>query len=212
MNFDNVEAGLAHEWVEKELAKRVCEIPFGSNRGPRVEFYQRHDFLLNPDTGYAWCVDLWLTAWEEGAGRKLPYLSPGAYDLMRWAVKHDWDTNRPTRGAGVCFNIGSGHWGTFDSFDGEFVVTIDGNSGPHCVVRKRRHKSLVRGYMLPPSVLRPLPPKATKKPLFVVATSENGNRDVIYVGGATAVGNKIAQILKNHNHVTITKRKKKVKT
>lgn len=47
-------AMMAYEWTENELAKGIKEIPFGSNRGPRVEFYQHHDFLKNPDTGYAW--------------------------------------------------------------------------------------------------------------------------------------------------------------
>src|SRR5215204_6481379 len=89
----------------------VHEDPMGSNRGTRVEFYQRHDFLAGG--GYPWCASFTLTCWEEGAGHPLPYKSAGAYDLYNWAKREGW--SRPSKecipGDLIVFNIGSGHIG-----------------------------------------------------------------------------------------------------
>jgi len=159
-------------FVKGELAKGVHEVPMGSNRGPRVEWYQSHDFLAGG--GYPWCVTVWLSACAE-AGAPFPYKSPGAYNLYDWCKKHGYVTSSPNVGDGVCFNLGAGHWATFLRFEGNYVVTIDGNVGDR-VQECKRPRSVVRGYVNP---AKGTPPAKVKVPLWVVTTSVNGHRQVV---------------------------------
>ena len=136
----------ALNWAKHELTMGISEHPLGSNHGAAVDHYQSFDFL--PGSGYPWCVCFFLAAWAEGAGRPLPYKSPGAFDLYRWGVRNDW-TGKPRAGDGVCFDVGSGHWGMFERFDGDLIVTIDGNTGNQ-VMRRRRPRKQVKGYFCVP--------------------------------------------------------------
>src|SRR3990167_4371889 len=126
----------AAQIAEGEARKKVREQ--GSNRGPRVEVYQRADGLkLDPDTGYAWCASFAVWAYET-AGRPLVELHESASVgyLLSYAGKHGWRIAKPSRGDLVCFYWDAGDWPdhvgivTKVRADGS-LETVEGNtSGP----------------------------------------------------------------------------------
>lgn len=174
----------------KPLVEVVHEMPVHSNRGPiqhtnptgGVDFFQEHDFLNG--VGYPWCVDTWLTAWAVGAGRTLPYLSAGAYDMLRWAKDHGWYKQSADciPGDGLVFKVGAGHLATLEKQLGDSVQTIDGNHGDK-VARAIRPRSLCLGGIHVPEDGKPDPP--APKPYFVIATSMNGHRKLVFSKFAT---------------------------
>lgn len=168
----------------------VHEIPSGSNRGPiqvvspsgGVDFFCQHDFVNG--VGYPWCAAFWLTCWEI-AGKPFPYKSPGAYALGDYARKQGWAKTilYLIPGDGCVWNEGAGHISMFESYDRRtgLVHTIDGNWNDR-VSRTTHHVSRLRvGIHIPEiSVIPPPPP-----PYFVVATSVNGHRKVLFSQYAT---------------------------
>lgn len=64
----------------------VRESPAGSNRGPRVDEYQRADWLKGE--GYAWCAAFVCWCVARAAGEKPSFTLPltaGAWDFEQWA-------------------------------------------------------------------------------------------------------------------------------
>jgi hypothetical protein len=161
-------------WALHEARNGVHEIPAHSNRGPRVEFYQQHDFLAGG--GYAWCVDFFLSSWAE-VGRPLPYKTAGAYDMAKWAKRNNWDRTLDNckPGDGVCFNIGTGHYAMILDWTAHSIKTVDGNVGDRVGIHTRP-RSLIYSCMHVREV-RSVP--VQKPPLFVVTTSVNGHSQVI---------------------------------
>lgn len=165
----------------------------GSNRGPQqkwnppggVDFFQDFDFLAG--RGYPWCISFCLAGWSEGGKRPLPYKSAGAYDIFSWAKRNGWA--RPSRdcipGDLIIFNIGAGHGAILEKPIGAdgLVHTVDGNVSNR-VMRKTRHVSQVRGGIhipeTPVAPIKPLP-----RPYWVVTTSVNGKRVVVFSKFAT---------------------------
>lgn len=175
----------------RQMVNVVREYPDGSNRGPLqhthptggVDFFQAHDFL--PGVGYPWCVDAWLTAYEVGAGRKLPYLSPGAYDILNWAKRVGW--YRPSLdcvpGDALVFQIGAGHLATLEEQDGpDYVRTIDGNISNRVARARRSRASCLGGIHVPEG--NPPDPRAPE-PYWVIATSADGHRMLLFSKFAT---------------------------
>lgn len=195
----------------------VHEVPDGSNRGPvqihrpdgGVDVFQAHDFVAG--VGYAWCVCTWLAGLDY-AGLKWPYRSPGAYAQGNYARKHG--LARPVTelipGDGCVWQIGAGHLSTFLSYDPrrEMVKTIDGNVSNRMGLRER-HVSLLHTGIHVPEDPKLLPPKEPK-PFWVIATSENGHRQLLFTKFATEkmILNKILPpLVKRYGKagVTITK-------
>lgn len=170
----------------------VHETPDGSNRGPiqvtgphraGVDFFQEHDFL--PGYAYPWCVDTWLSAWAVGAGRTLPYLSAGAYDILNWAKRAGWYRASAdcVPGDALVFQVGAGHLATLEAQDGpDWVKTIDGNHGNR-VARARRPRSSCLGGIHVPEDKAPDPPAPER--FYVIATSESGHKVLVFTKFAT---------------------------
>lgn len=159
----------------------VHEAPMGSNRGPIVDFYEDHDFL--PGHGYPWCVSFVLTCWQEGAGRPLPYKTASAYALLNWARGAGW-VRRSTDlipGDIVVFNVGSGHVGIFERWEGPFIQTIDGNHNNAVGRAVRSHDVVAGGIHVPEKAVLPPAPE----PYWVIATSESGHRKLLFSKFAT---------------------------
>lgn len=198
----------------------VHESPDGSNRGPiqvsnpsgGVDFFEQHDFVNG--VGYPWCAAFWLTCWAE-AGHVFPYKSPSAHAIGDWAKKHGWA--RPISGLvpgdGCDWNEGSGHLSMFESFDPHtgLVHTIDGNWGDRVVRATHRVGSLRVGIHVPETGTIPPAPK----PYFVIATSVNGHRKVLFSQYATEkkVRGMLPRLLKRWgvDGLTIKRSKKKPK-
>jgi hypothetical protein len=186
----------------------------GSNRGQRVEFYQRFDWINGG--GYAWCVCFFQAAWAVGGKYKLPYATAGAWDFERWArnagpqwhaTQAQWRQVKP--GDGVVFNVGSGHFAMVEYFEevGSKVLvhSVDGNSSDQ-VKRSTRELSLVRGFVTPPE--KEVMPPPVKQPMWTVVTSESGSKKVLYSGKKMPSNKTLAKWVREHNGLTIRRGKK----
>lgn len=121
-------ADRAVKWAMDEVGEH--EEPWGSNRGPRVHFYQSSTGAYNT----FWCASFFWKAWQ-GAGYT------GAVSAGAW-YSTDHIGTRKTRasakpGCGVSFNIGDGHIGMLLAFIGDQVKTVDGNTSDEVAVRLR---------------------------------------------------------------------------
>jgi len=133
----------------------------GNNRGPRVSWYQKFDtYRPSPDTGYPWCA-AFVNAMFAKAGRPLRELgrSAGVEYIFGRARALGWVVRKPKRGDLVIFTFS--HIGHVVRERGDYIVTVEGNTGPvgavsdsrnggDGVYKKRRHKSLVRAYVRVP--------------------------------------------------------------
>lgn len=200
-----VKHAAAVKWLNAHVGEH--EEPLGSNTGRFVRECQAASWLKG--TGWAWCVATWLRAWEV-AGYQLPYKGAGAYATLDWYRKNvpSWvvppSLARP--GSAVIFNIGSGHLATLVKpvKMGDTTVTTIGGNESDMVKETTRPLSLVRGFVDPAEAN---PPAPARKPVFVVATSESGHRQIVYVSGASAISRKLGRILNRHGGITITRRK-----
>ena len=193
-------------WLREHVGQH--EVPMGSNTGAFVRSCQAATWL--PGSRWPWCVATWVKAWTV-AGYKLPYKGAGAYAMLAWYKAHapNWVVPlalaRP--GSAVILNIGAGHLATLvKPYDGHGVVyTIDGNWG-NKVTPVTHPASLVRGCVDPPETHAIAP---AKPPVFDVVRSASGHSKVVFTGGQTAVGQKVAKLLNTWGGVTIRRRKKK---
>jgi uncharacterized protein (TIGR02594 family) len=176
----------------------VGEQPPGSNRGPKVQEYQRATWL--PGTGWPWCAAF--TCWcYRQAGHPLPEPSAGAFDLVDRAVSHGWGKEVPVSQAKpgdlVAFRIGSGHVGLFESRSARegTVNTIDGNTSDKVARRTRPAGLIYRVVRVAESAGSEQ--RIPKPPFSVVVTSESGTRQVVYRGRLPQALNQAARKLRN---------------
>lgn len=196
----------------------VHESPNGSNRGPiqvtnpsgGVDFFEEHDFVAGQ--GYPWCAAFWLTCWAE-VGHPFLYLSPGAHALGDYAKQHGMakSVHELIPGDGCDWNEGSGHLSMFESYDPAtgLVHTIDGNWDNQVMRAIHLVSSLRVGIHVPEEAIIVKP----KKPYFVIATSVNGHRKILFSQYATqkTVMGILPRLLSKWgvNGVTIKRSKKK---
>lgn len=208
----------AHKYAEHCIG--VHESPNGSNRGPvqvsnpsgGVDFFESHDFVAG--VGYPWCAAFWLTCWAE-AGHPFPYRSPSAHSLGDYARKHGMakSIHELVPGDGCDWNEGSGHISMFERFDPAtgLVHTIDGNWGDRVERATHRVANLRVGIHVPETSVSPTP----KTPYFVIATSVNGHKKILFSKYATQ--KKVLGILPRlitrwgKNGITVKRSKKKPK-
>lgn len=135
----------------------TVEQPAGSNRVKyNTWFYGR----AVSGSAYPWCMAFvqWVYAL---AGAKLPYRTASCGGLLNWyrTYQKDCVVTEPRPGDIVIFDFPGGattdHTGIFERMDGEFVCTVDGNTGDSseanggAVLRRRRHRRYVRAYIRP---------------------------------------------------------------
>jgi hypothetical protein len=193
-------------WLRDHVGE--TEHPDGSNRGRFVQSCQAATWLRG--SGWPWCVATWVKAWTV-AGRKLPYLGAGAYQMLDWYERNipAWvvPLARARPGAAVILNIGAGHLATLEHpYDGHGLVhTIDGNWG-NAVTRVSHPVSQVRGVVDPPEKVTSPIKIAQKPPVYEVVTSASGHK-VVYVSGVKAISNKLPQLLKRYGKGIIIRRR-----
>ncbi len=189
----------------------VHEQPNGTNRGPiqvrkpdgGVDLFQTHDFVNGG--GYAWCVCTWLAAADE-AGLRWAYKSPGAYAQAAYASAHGYaqPLGALIPGDPIVWRVGAGHLSTFLSYDKRtgMVQTIDGNVSNR-VAYRHRPASLIHTAIHVPEQHAPPP---APEPFWVIATSENGHRQLLYTKFATekTVLGVIPRLLAQHGRAGIT--------
>lgn len=144
----------------------IKESPAGSNRGARVEEYQKADSL--PGVGYSWCASFvnWCYA---AVGRPLNELNRSASvgELLGLARRKGWVRSTPRVGDLVCYDWDSldgpnhGDWpdhigivkevhsdGSFIAVEGNTAVGNDSNGGE--VMLRSRSRSMVEGFVRVP--------------------------------------------------------------
>lgn len=161
----------------------VTEHPMGSNSGPRVREYQAATFLGGTD--WPWCAAFCCWVWQR-AGHKLPYRTASAYGLLSWARGAGWarPSTSLTPGDLVVFNVGAGHVGIFERWEGSTIHTVDGNHN-NMVARAARPHSVVAGGIHIPEAAKPKPTAPAPKPYWVIASSESGHRVLVFSKFAT---------------------------
>lgn len=120
---------LAVKFALKEQG--VTEVPFGSNNGPRVRYYQSSTGAY----GEAWCASFFWKMWQE-AGYK-GFTSAGAWNTTDSFGTRVLGVEHAKPGDGVSFNEGDGHIGMFLALVGDQVKTIDGNTDNEVAIRLR---------------------------------------------------------------------------
>lgn len=206
----------AHSYAQHCVG--VHESPNGSNRGPiqvsnpngGVDFFEEHDFVAG--VGYPWCAAFWLTCWAM-AGHAFPYRSPSAFALGDYAKKHGMavSVNHLVPGDGCVWNEGSGHISMFEKFDPNtgLVHTLDGNWNNQVMRATHKVGNLRVGIHVPEKAVLPTPPD----PFFVIATSVNGQKKILFSHRATQ--KKVLGLLPRLIHkygasgITIKRSKKK---
>ena len=135
------------------------ESPAGSNN---VTY--NHSYYGRPVSGsnYPWCaVFLWWLFQQAGApelyydGGKTAYVPT----LIGWANGKGLLVDKPQPGDLICFDFNANqkadHIGICEDWDGQYVTTIDGNTGTTneanggCVMRRRRHKTYILAVIRP---------------------------------------------------------------
>lgn len=135
-----------------------------SNRGPRVDVYQRATWLSPKDWGawcaafVCWCVmeGMKLAGTKETKGFQRP-VTAGAWDMERWSLAQDnsTQTRKPPgddiqSGDMVVFKFSHVGWATSEPDKEGFFTTIEGNSNSKgsrtggMVCEGRRNVSQVR--------------------------------------------------------------------
>lgn len=145
-----------------ELARRELdtkEYPPNSNNVKYNTAYYGRDVSGH---NFAWCaVFIWWLFQESGisnlyyGGKKTAYVPA----LLTWARQEGLTVKEPQPGDLVCFQFdsdaGADHVGLCESWDGEYVTTIDGNTGVGneanggAVMRRRRHKKYILAVIRP---------------------------------------------------------------
>ena len=185
------------KWAISQIG--VYESPAHSNRGPiqhafpkgGVDYFEDSDFLAGH--GYPWCASFCLSAWEHGGGKPLPYKTASAYGMLNWARGAGWarSSTQLTPGDLVVFNVGSGHIAIFERWEGSYIHTVDGNHGDRVARAARPHSQVAGGIHVPELLHKPVPPPP--EPFWVIATSENGHKKLVFTKFATQ--KKVASLL-----------------
>ncbi len=182
----------------------VTEHPMGSNSGVRVREYQAATFLGG--TGWPWCSAFCCWTWQH-AGRPLPYRTASAYGMLNWARGAGWavPSTKLVPGDLVVFNIGAGHIAIFEKWDGAMIHTIDGNHNNMVARAVRPHTQVAGGIHIPEAEAKKPPPPAPE-PYWVIASSENGHRVLVFSKFATekTVAGLLPRLLAKYGKAGIT--------
>jgi hypothetical protein len=182
--------------AKKELG--VHEVPAGSNRGPRVEFFQSLDWLAGG--GYAWCVCFaWdYCVWHEALKLKNPYPTAAVFQLEAWARKNGWSVTGPPRiGDLMCF--GGRHVTIFADGGGSSFRGLGGNQADQVKYSDYSLSSVTTKVRIPAKYADHGPPP--KRPRFEIVRGEGEKaRVVATVRGVTKALEKAQDILNKGGH------------
>ena len=109
-------------WYSKEVG--TTEVPLGSNKGPRVHFYQSSTGAYNA----AWCVSFLQKGLQENQVSRIADRSAGVFYVAGWARKHGLTRSQPKPGYFVCFMRAAGHIGVVRAVTPTTFSTIEGNT------------------------------------------------------------------------------------
>lgn len=132
-------------YAQKELAKGVREIPYGSNNGPAISRYRAS--TVGSYAGAPWCA-YFVSYIARRAGAPLYYGGTGhgaVASLASWARATGKWRSSPKRGDLIVWG-GSGHIGIVETVRVGYITTIEGNTS-HAVLRRIRTASSAIGFI-----------------------------------------------------------------
>lgn len=131
----------------------TIEEPRGSNRVKYNKWYYGKDVS---GSAYPWCMAFvqWVFA---QASRPLPFRTASCGALLRWYKEHDREciVKEPKPGDIVIYDLpdqpaATDHCGILEQRIGDYVTTIDGNTGGDgAVMRRTRPEKYVHAYIRP---------------------------------------------------------------
>jgi len=136
----------------------TTEHPAGSNKVKYNAWYYGKDVS---GSAYPWCMAFVQWVFNE-AGSPLPFKTASCGGLLRWYQRNmpECVSKDPVPGCIVIFDIPetksrTDHTGIFENRTGDYVTTIDGNTGTTseanggAVMRRTRPASMVMAYIIP---------------------------------------------------------------
>lgn len=188
--------------AEAELG--AAEQPLGSNRGPKVEEYQEHDWI--PGGGYAYCVSFaWgYIVWHKVLRRPNPYPTASVAQLAAWAARNGWAVPVHQARVGDLICLGGGRHVTIlhrDAGNGWF----DGLGG------NQDHRVKISRYRFADAtcVIRvrdtEAPPPA-RKPRWEVVRGDGERTRVVYTGNARLALERVRRLVRHGRNATIRRR------
>lgn len=139
----------------------ITENPPNSNNVKFNDWYYGHSVY---GSGYAWCLCA-VQYWYAKAGAKLPFTTASCGALLRWYNSHQPEciVKNPQPGDIVIFDLPNtssktDHTGIFERLDGDYVTTVDGNTGTTndanggAVMRRTRNVKYVAAYIHPKEI------------------------------------------------------------
>lgn len=141
----------------------VKESPAGSNRVKYNTWYYGREVS---GSAYPWCMAFVQWVYDR-AGIPLPLKTASCGGLLGWYQRNapECVVKDPVPGCVVIFDFPgtayyTDHTGIFESRSGDYITTIDGNTGTTndanggAVMRRSRHKSNVRAYIVPEALTK----------------------------------------------------------
>lgn len=183
----------------------VAEQPPGSNRGPKVEQYQQHDWI--PGGGYPWCVSFaWgFTVWHRVLGRPNPYPTASVAQLAAWARKNGWAVANPQPGDLVCLG-GGRHVTIYLGATGNGWFDGLGGNQSHRVQISRYRASDITTVVRVKASPKAAPPPA-RKPRWEVVRGDGERTRVVYTGTARLALERVRRLVRNGRDATIRRRR-----
>lgn len=136
----------------------LTEYPANSNNVKFNTWYYGHAVS---GAAYPWCMAA-VQFWYDEAGYALPYKTASCGALLNWYKQNQPEcvVKTPVKGCLVIFDLPNtkavtDHVGLFESATGDYVTTIDGNTGSAsdanggAVMRRTRPKKYVYAYIKP---------------------------------------------------------------
>jgi hypothetical protein len=157
----------------------VREVPFGSNRGPRVRQYQSSTGAY----GAAWCVSFLQWGFQQVGVPRIANRSAGVFYCVDWARKNGLLRYSPKPGYLAAYMWSAGHMGIVEEVAAGGFMAIEGNASN--MVRRNWRDGRNTVYIKVPGVdygtkrVVPPPPKQKWVPRFQIVAGEGPEAKVI---------------------------------
>jgi hypothetical protein len=161
----------------------VREVPYGSNRGPRVRQYQSSTGAYNA----AWCVSFLQWGFKKAGVSRIANRSAGVFYCVDWARKNGLLRYSPKPGYLAAYMWSAGHIGIVEELlPGGGFVAIEGNASN--MVRRNWRDGRNTVFIKVPGVdygtkrvVPPPPPKPKWVPRFQIVSGQ-GTKAKVLVG------------------------------
>jgi hypothetical protein len=168
----------------------VREVPYGSNRGPRVRQYQSSTGAY----GAAWCVSFLQWGFQQVGVPRIANRSAGVFYCVDWARRNGLLRYSPKPGYLAAYMWSAGHIGIVEDVSPGGFMAIEGNASN--MVRRKWRDGRNTVYIKVPGIdyetkriVPPPPPKPAWVPRFQIVAGEGPKAKVLVNWGKWNVVN-----------------------